>query len=208
MAGWSQRPQILASDAERERSIGLLKDAVVRGRLTLEEFSDRVGMAQVTRMGSDLTALTADLPPVDVSPSVIAAARHLAVCSRLVQSGAWELPPRSRWRSVFGTIDLDLRRARLTGPETELEIFNLFGTVTVIVPSGVVLEVYGGGLLATKIIDAPARRPAAEAPVVRIRTSGLGGTIRVRTSGARHWIGRLVEHARAWDLSRTDLTHW
>jgi Domain of unknown function (DUF1707) len=208
MAGWSQRPQILASDAERERSIGLLKDAVVRGRLTLEEFSDRVGMVQVARMGSELAALTADLPPVDLSPSAVAAVGHRAVCSRLVRSGAWEPPPHFRWRSVFGTIDLDLRRARLAGPETELEIFNLFGTVTVIVPSGVMLEVHGGGRFATKVIDAPIRRPAAQAPVVRIRTSGLGGTIRVRSSGARQWVARLVEHARSWDLSRTDLTHW
>jgi Domain of unknown function (DUF1707) len=33
---------ILASDAERERSIMLLRDAVGEGRLTLEEFSERV----------------------------------------------------------------------------------------------------------------------------------------------------------------------
>jgi Domain of unknown function (DUF1707) len=32
----------LASDAERERSIALLRDAVGEGRLTLEEFSERL----------------------------------------------------------------------------------------------------------------------------------------------------------------------
>jgi hypothetical protein len=37
---------ILASDAERDRSIALLRDAVGEGRLTLEEFSERVGLAQ------------------------------------------------------------------------------------------------------------------------------------------------------------------
>jgi hypothetical protein len=34
---------ILASDAERAQSIVLLRDAVTSGRLTLEEFSERVG---------------------------------------------------------------------------------------------------------------------------------------------------------------------
>ena len=34
---------VLASDAEREQSIVLLRDAVTSGRLTLEEFSERVG---------------------------------------------------------------------------------------------------------------------------------------------------------------------
>jgi hypothetical protein len=41
-----EEPPILASDAEREHSIVLLRDAVTSGRLTLEEFSDRVGRAQ------------------------------------------------------------------------------------------------------------------------------------------------------------------
>jgi Domain of unknown function (DUF1707) len=36
-------------DAEREHSIVLLRDGVVEGRLTLEEFSDRVGRAQGAR---------------------------------------------------------------------------------------------------------------------------------------------------------------
>jgi len=42
----AQPPAILAGDAEREHSTQLLSQAVVEGRLTLEEFSDRVGRAQ------------------------------------------------------------------------------------------------------------------------------------------------------------------
>jgi hypothetical protein len=45
---------ILASDAERERSIALLRDAVSEGRLTLEEFSERVGLAHAARTDQDL----------------------------------------------------------------------------------------------------------------------------------------------------------
>jgi hypothetical protein len=39
------KPALRASDAEREQGIALLRGAVVEGRLTLEEFSDRVGKA-------------------------------------------------------------------------------------------------------------------------------------------------------------------
>ena len=45
----SRATPILASDAQRERSIALLRDAVGEGRLTLEEFSERVGLAQAAR---------------------------------------------------------------------------------------------------------------------------------------------------------------
>ena len=57
-----QPTPILASDAERERSVALLRDAVGEGRLTLTEFSDRVGLAQAARTDHELARLTRDLP--------------------------------------------------------------------------------------------------------------------------------------------------
>ena len=180
----SEEPPILASDAERDQSIVLLRDAVTSGRLTLEEFSDRVGRAQVARTDHELVALTIDLP--STAPAVAAGPeiRHRALFSRLVRRGAWELPPRSSWRSLFGTIVLDLRQARMEGPEVELAIYNLFGTVTVIAPPGVVVDVSGGGAFASQVLEPPAWRPPAGAPQLRIRVSGPGGTLYVRSSDA------------------------
>ena len=171
---------ILASDAEREQSIVLLRDAVTSGRLTLEEFSDRVGQVQVARTDRDLAALTVDLPSAAPSVPAIPAVRHRALFSKLVRRGAFELPARSSWRSLFGTIVLDLRQARLEGPEVELAIYNLFGTVTVLVPAGVVVDVEGGGAFASQVIEPPERLPPAGAPRVRIQASGPGGTLYVR----------------------------
>ncbi len=175
-------PTTLASDAEREQSIVLLRDAVTSGRLTLEEFSDRVGRAQVARTNNDLATLTADLPAVAPELPVLAPVRHRAFCSRLVRSGAWELPAHSSWRSIFGTIVLDLRQARLPGSEVELEIYNLFGTVTVIAPPGVAVDVQGGGAFASQVLEPPAFLPPTDAPRLRINVSGPGGTLYVRPS--------------------------
>ena len=55
-------PPILASDAERERSVALLRDAVGEGRLTLEEFSERIGLAHAARTDKELANLVRDLP--------------------------------------------------------------------------------------------------------------------------------------------------
>lgn len=175
---------ILASDAERERSITLLRDAVGEGRLTLEEFSERVGLAQSARTDQELTCLTRDLPgaPVAASPPAAASEQHRAFCSHLVRGGPWSLSPRSSWRSIFGTIDLDLSQARLAGAETALAVYNLFGTVTVIVPEGVEVVVRGGGLFASQKIESPERPPVAGGPRLTIDTRGPGGTLHVRTS--------------------------
>jgi Domain of unknown function (DUF1707)/Cell wall-active antibiotics response 4TMS YvqF len=179
----SRPTPILVSDAERERSIALLRDAVGEGRLTLEEFSERVGHAQAARTDHELALLARDLPgdPVAATPPTAAVEQHRAFCSHLVRSGPWSLPAQSSWRSIFGTIDLDLRQARLAGPETTLEVFNLFGTMTVIVPEGVEVVVRGGGLFASQKIESPQRPPIASGPRLTIDTRGPGGTLHVRT---------------------------
>ena len=179
----SRATPILASDAQRERSIALLRDAVAEGRLTLEEFSERVGLAQAARTDQELASLTRDLPDspaASASPAAVSE-QHRAFCSHLVRSGPWSLPSHSSWRSIFGTIDLDLRQARLAGPETVLEVYNLFGTVTVIVPEGVEVVGRGGGLFASQKIESPERPPIAGGPRLTIDARGPGGTLYVRT---------------------------
>jgi hypothetical protein len=185
---------ILASDAEREQSIVHLRDAVSSGRLTLEEFSERVGRAQVARTDRELAVLTADLPSVAPALPAIPAVRHRALFSKLVRRGAFELPVHSSWRSLFGTIVLDLREARLEGPEVELEIYNLFGTITVVVPPGVLVDVEGGGPFASQVLEPPAFVPPPGAPRLRIRVSGPGGTLYVRSSEG--WRERIKSWSR------------
>jgi Domain of unknown function (DUF1707)/Cell wall-active antibiotics response 4TMS YvqF len=173
---------ILASDAERERNVSLLREAVGEGRLTLEEFTERVGLAQTARTDRELAHLVRDLPaPGSSRPPGPVAEEHRALFSHVARSGPWLLPARSSWRSIFGTIELDLRQARLTDQDTLVEIYNFFGTVTLLVPQGVEVVVRGGGLLASQHIDSPSQRPIAGAPRLTIDTRGPGGTLHVRT---------------------------
>ena len=192
------RAPILASDAERERIVALLRDAVGEGRLTLTEFSDRVGLAQAARTDHELARLTRDLPddPAPSAPPAAASEEHRAFCSHLVRSGPWSLPAHSSWRSIFGTIDLDLRQARLAGRETALEVYNLFGTVTVIVPEGVEVVVRGGGLFASQKIEAPERPPIAGGPRVTIDTRGPGGTLHVRARATPPSVKQALKSAK------------
>jgi hypothetical protein len=183
----SRQPAILAGDEEREHSTQLLSRAVVEGRLTLEEFSDRVGRAQAARTREELATLTNDLPAAPPATSTEVTAphqRHVAFCSRLVRSGPWELAAKSEFRSICGTITLDLSQARLAGSAVELEIFNLFGTVTVIVPESIEVNVSGGGMFASQVIQPPNSPPVAGAPKLRINARGPGGTLYVRSKNS------------------------
>jgi hypothetical protein len=196
--GESRPTPILVSDAERERSIALLRLAVGEGRLTLEEFSERVGHAYAARTDHELASLAQDLPgnaAASATPAAVSE-EHRAFCSHLIRSGPWSLPRRSSWRSIFGTIDLDLRQARLVGPETVLEVYNLFGTVTVIVPEGVEVVVRGGGLFASQKIESPEGTPVAGGPRVTIDTRGPGGTLHVRTRPPHPTVKQSIKRAK------------
>lgn len=174
-------PALLAGDEDRERSVELLTRAVVEGRLTLEEFSDRVGIAQAARTQDELVVLTRDIPAA--APAVVAPEhpQYRVLMSKLVRSGPLELVPRSAFRCLFGTIVLDLSQARLTGPDTLLEIYNLFGTVTIRVPEGVAVSVEGGGAFASQVVEPASAPPPPGAPRLRISMSGPGGTLYVRS---------------------------
>jgi hypothetical protein len=172
----------LAGDADRSRAIVTLRDATVEGRLTLDEFADRVERAELARTDTELAEVVADLPSTGAADLPV---KHGAWFSRLTRSGRWELAPRSKVLSVCGTIELDLGQATLRGAETTIQLRNVFGTVTILVPRGVHVSVDGGGPFGTRELDLPDAGPVGDAPRLRIVTSGVGGTLRVKTSRER-----------------------
>ena len=65
----TRRVRMLASVADRDRAVRILQAAFVEGRLTIDEFQERVGQAIVSRDFRELLALTADLPARPVRPA-------------------------------------------------------------------------------------------------------------------------------------------
>jgi DUF1707 SHOCT-like domain len=59
-------PRIRASDADRERTVTLLREHHAEGRLSVEEFNDRVDRALAAKTIGELDALLADLPGIDL----------------------------------------------------------------------------------------------------------------------------------------------
>jgi hypothetical protein len=55
-------PRVRASDDDREEVVRLLQRGLQEGRLTVDEFDDRVRAAYAARTLGELDELTADLP--------------------------------------------------------------------------------------------------------------------------------------------------
>jgi Domain of unknown function (DUF1707) len=70
MPGMAGRGRLRASHADRNHVIGMLKAGYVQGRLTKDEFDERLARTLTARTFADLAAVTADLPAglTDVPP--------------------------------------------------------------------------------------------------------------------------------------------
>ena len=70
-------PALRASDADRDRTVALLRDHAAEGRLTLEEFADRMERAYNARTHDELNELARQN-----EPECLQAALELAVVQR------------------------------------------------------------------------------------------------------------------------------
>ncbi len=166
----SDTPALRASDADRERTVELLRDHAVEGRLTLEEFSDRTSAAYLARTNDELEELARDLPPAQ-APAVSRRRPTRFVFSLFGSSerqGRIRLGRRVGCLMGFGNIDLDLRQATLEGDVITIVALGMFGAIDVYVPEGVEVDLHGfalGGHKRARGNDPP---PHPGTPLVRV----------------------------------------
>ena len=172
------QPVVRVSDADRERVALALREHTVAGRLTLEEFSERVDRVYAARSQGELDELTADLPAAEVRPPArLEKPKH----SLFVVFGGGER--RGRWRigrkffafTMFGGTDIDLRQAEIEGPVVTITAFTMWGGLDVYVPEGVDVEMGGFALFGgndERLLEGDVR---TDAPLVRVRAITIFG---------------------------------
>jgi len=180
----SDAPALRASDRERDHAVVRLRDAAAEGRLTLEEFTQRMENAYAARTRDELDALVRDLP--EDAPAKPPAPRRPA--RRWVISVMGNATRRGRWRvaehvwaiTTMGNATIDLRQAELSGPEVTITVFNSMGNTTIIVPRGVDVDVSALPVMGNRINRADSEsRPGA--PLVRVNGLIVMGNLTVVT---------------------------
>jgi Domain of unknown function (DUF1707) len=91
----SERNEIRAADTDRERVVEQLRRHTADGRLTMDEFEERMSAAYAATTYGDLKRLTRDLPPEPAAPS------EAAFATGQVDLGALTVPdPRAARREA------------------------------------------------------------------------------------------------------------
>ncbi|SDQ46763.1 protein of unknown function [Thermostaphylospora chromogena] len=175
-SGAPRRPaphELRASDADRERIVEVLRDALTDGRLTVVEFEERVETAYRARTLGDLASLTTDLLPPDRQPLRFEKPHVSALFKKEDRSGRWVVPAELPVTAIFGTTRLDLREAILQTNPVVIKATVFCGVLEVRVPEGVeVVRVSGD--VRDRISKAT---PAPDAPVIEIHTKKSAGAM-------------------------------
>jgi hypothetical protein len=85
---------VRASDADRDATVNLLREAAGEGRLTLEELTERIEAAANAVMRSDLVLLTGDLS-TGAAVGVATQSAEVRGWRDVKRSGPWTVPAES-----------------------------------------------------------------------------------------------------------------
>ncbi len=189
----ADRRHLRVSDADRDQTAEVLREAAGQGRLTLDELDQRLDQVYAAKTYADLDTVTHDLPASGApapAPGAIGGydARvggtpgskiSIAVMSETRRSGQWVVPATCVAFAFMGGVVLDLRQARFSEREVTIQAYAWMGGVTIIVPEDIEVDVSGIAFMGG--FDHRASGPGAPgAPRVKVLGLAFMGGVDVR----------------------------
>lgn len=189
---------VRASDDDRDRAVLSLREHLAAGRLTLEEFTERMSTALAATTTADLDAPLRELPQATsaATPRRRRTRFLLSIFSSVERQGRLRLGRRVLCVACFANIDLDLREATLERDVLTVIAFGLFSAIDVYVPEGIEADI--GGLIVFGHRDANGNDvpPVPGSPLVRFTVFGLFSGVdlwRVPVAWAKRTLGQVIK---------------
>jgi hypothetical protein len=180
-----------ASDSDRERVVAMLGEALADGRLSHEEYSERMPLALAARTLGELAGLTRDLAAPENQPLQLDGDRPVAALFTTAdRRGRWVVPAAVTCVAAFGEVVLDFSEAILQDRHVVVTVYALFGRVRLIVPSGVEVVMSGNNILGRQRGGTARRVPtSSDVPVIEIRGHVAASEVLARTPPRpRRWL--------------------
>jgi hypothetical protein len=169
-------PDLRASDADRDRVIDVLRVATADGRLTADEFSERMEAALASRTFRELAPLTADLaaPPASQEPQTAQAEDVIRIDQRggsVQRTGRWVIPRRLELHPSWCDVNLDFTDAVIMHAALHVDMKMRGGSLILVTGPGVVVD---ANSLTTRYTDISIRPPTGPDTPVRLRIHLVG----------------------------------
>lgn len=186
-----RRPDLRASDSDRERVAAVVREAAAEGRIGLDEVDERLSAVFAAKTYGELAEVTADLPATAAPERPAGPSRAydyggaptsstgIGILSGFQRQGAWVVPREFTSVTIMGGGEIDLRTARFTERDVTIRVVAIMGGVNIIVPEDAEVHVTGIGIMGG--FDSRAAGP------------GKPGAPRITVTGFAFWGGAGVE---------------
>ena len=183
-------PAIRPSDADRDEAIAALKAHCADGRLTLDEFSDRISVALQAHSRGELQQALADLPPVTTPQAAAGEGPDdttwvVGIMSGGVRKGRWKPARRIKSFAFWGGCHIDLRGAEFPGPVLHINAVAMMGGIEIVVPDGIKVEIHGVPIMGgidRRVRDVPT---LPGTPTVIVKAFAFWGGVCIRSKPSR-----------------------
>jgi hypothetical protein len=174
----------MREDAQ-QRATEFVKELYAAGEIDADRFSTGVAGVLAARSEAELAEVVRSLPaPVALTSQERRLAEPLEIHSglgRLRLAGRWQVASKTHISADLGSIRLDLTEAEFDDHLIDLHVYTGWGSITIIVPTGVGVQVvrHQGG------IDSRLDPPVPGLPLVRLDVTTNIGRVHLRRPGTR-----------------------
>lgn len=194
-------PPVRASDAERDQTVLVLREHCAQGRLTLEEFSERIELVLNARTRVELDTVTRDLPVARLEPEPLrrervrarTRKRFVAIMGRSARTKRWRVPEQADALAIMGECEIDLREAIFTGERIEFNAVAVMGEIRIVVPEGMDVDMSGFSFMGENECRPSREGELPGMPDLHVRAFSLMGRVEVvarpRAGGVQRSIG-------------------
>ena len=186
---------LVALRDHREQVIARLSECYATEVFDLDELERRLDLAHGAKTIAELDALIADLAPLPAATALVPVAtvaiddprrelskRQRVIFGNLERRGRWSVPRQLDLRVLFGNAELDLREASLAPGITRIEIGVKFGSLELILPPQLAIDVDVSSVLGS--VEERHRVPPDDdpsRPLVRITGTVWFGNLSIET---------------------------
>jgi uncharacterized protein DUF1707 len=196
-------PDIRATDADRERTVGVLRASGSNGQLTVDELDERVEAAYAAKTRGELERLVEDLgetrdrpADVPVRPGGDGAHWVVSIMGGSDRTGRWRVGRSCTVLNVMGGSDIHLNDAEFAADVVEMRVFSLMGGSDIWIPEGLDVEVSEFAFMGGNDIKVGVARPGDGGPLLRLKVISIMGGSTVRRGRKRSRAERRLERQR------------
>jgi hypothetical protein len=196
-------PDIRATDADRERTVGVLRASGSNGQLTVDELDQRVEAAYAAKTRGELERLVEDLGEtrdrpagVPVRPGDDGTHWVVSIMGGSDRKGRWRVGRTCTVVNVMGGSDIQLNDAEFAADVVELRVFSVMGGSDIWIPEGLDVEISEFAFMGGNEIRIGQARPGDGGPLLRLKLISIMGGSTLRRGRKKSRAERRLERER------------